>query len=46
MDYAMTPSWLVGARVSVQRLEAETAKSPIMQQADQVTGVLFLAWRF
>ena len=46
MDYVMTPSWLVGARVSVQRLEDDAADSPITQQADQVTGVLFLAWRF
>ncbi|MBK0122563.1 MipA/OmpV family protein [Pantoea sp. S61] len=46
MDYVVTPSWLLGARVTAQRLRDDAADSPVTQQASQLTGVLFLAWRF
>ncbi|MBK0091120.1 MipA/OmpV family protein [Erwinia sp. S59] len=46
MDYVVTPSWLLGARVTAQQLQDDAADSPVTQQASQLTGVLFLAWRF
>lgn len=46
LDYVISPSWLIGGKVSAQRLEEDAADSPITQQVDQVTGVLFMAWRF
>lgn len=46
MDYSMTPAWLIGARVSAQRLQNDAADSPVTQKSGQVNGVLFAAWRF
>ncbi|XSG06351.1 MipA/OmpV family protein [Klebsiella sp. WOUb02] len=46
MDYSMTSAWLIGARVSAQRLQNDAADSPITQKSGQVNGVLFAAWRF
>lgn len=46
MDYEMTSSWLVGARLVAQHLENNAADSPIAEQSGQLSGLLFTAWRF
>ncbi|HBZ15390.1 MAG TPA: MipA/OmpV family protein [Pantoea sp.] len=46
MEYALTPAWLIGARVTAQHLESQAADSPIVEKSGQVSGALFAAWRF
>ncbi|MEA5101000.1 MipA/OmpV family protein [Pantoea sp. S18] len=46
VEYALTPAWLIGARVNAQHLENHAADSPITEEKGQASGVLYAAWRF
>lgn len=46
VEYALTPAWLIGARVNAQQLENHAADSPITEQKGQLSGALYEAWRF